>query len=294
MVDSRVVKNKGANHKMAFTIKKATGDFEEFDIEKFKRSLLRPGASAELANKIAEEALKKLQQFKTTEDLYRYALDQLKEENPHIAIRYNLKKALLEFGPTGYPFEKYVAEILKELNYQVLINQIVSGWCVDHEIDIIAKKENLNFMVECKFHNQQNYRTDVQVTLYTEARFHDIQKNWTPDKPGEKLDHTWVVTNTKFTYEAIKYGNCIGMKLTSWNYPKEENLAIIIDRLNLYPVTALVSLNKRQKMFFIDHGFVLCRDVGKHEDLLKKAGLNTHEAKKLVNACELACKLRHR
>lgn len=278
---------------MAFLIKKATGDIEEFDIEKFKRSLLRPSASPELANKIAEEALKNLKQFETTEDVYRFALDQLKDKSPHVLIRYNLKKALLEFGPTGYPFEKYIAEILKELKYEIQMNQIVSGWCVDHEIDIIAKKESLNFIVECKFHNQQYYRTNVQVPLYTEARVRDIEKNWTSNKLEEKLDRTWVVTNTKFTYEAIKYGNCIDMKLTSWNYPKDENLPSIIDSFNLYPVTALASLNKKQKAFLIKNGFVLCRDIRKHEKLLKESGLNIREIHKLIMACELACHLRH-
>jgi hypothetical protein len=144
-------------------------------------------------------------------------------------------------------------------------------------------------MVECKFHNQQFYRTKVQVPLYTEARFHDIKKMWSPDTMQDKLMHTWIVTNTKFTYEAIKYSNCIGIQLTSWNYPKEENLAQLITKFALYPVTAIASLSKKQKFVFIENGFVLAKDIGNNIDLLKKSGMKDVEIQKLVKECKLIC-----
>ncbi|HJZ22858.1 MAG TPA: restriction endonuclease [Candidatus Babeliales bacterium] len=274
---------------MSFTIEKASGEIEEFDLEKFRRSITRPGASPELIEKLVKKAQKKLSEFKTSEDVFRFAFEQLKEEEPQIAARYNLKRCMLEFGPTGFPFEQFVAEIFKAQQYQTETNQIVKGWCVDHEIDLIAKKDNESFMVECKFHNQLGNKSHVQVPLYTEARFHDIQKTWKPDSPEHKLTHTWVVTNTTFTYEALKYSNCVGIKLTSWDYPKEENLAQLIVKFKLYPITAIISLTSAQKKLFIKEGFTLAKDVEKNRDILKKSGMSDSEISGLIQECNLLC-----
>jgi hypothetical protein len=262
---------------------------EEFDVEKLKRSLTRPGASPDVIEKIVTYVQKNLSQFKTTEDIFRFALEQLKEKEPHIATRYNLKRALLEFGPTGYPFEKYIALILDAQGYATETNLIIKGWCVDHEIDIVAQKDHESFMVECKFHNELSYRTHVQVPLYTEARFHDIEKTWKPDDPQHSLMHTWIFTNTSFTYEAIKYSNCIGIRLTSWDYPKDDNLAQLIVKLDLYPVTAIASLSKKRRYLLVKNGFFLARDVEKNIDLLKKSGMNNAEIEALIKECTLLC-----
>jgi len=274
---------------MGFTIQKETNEIKNFDIEKFRRSITRPGTSPELIEEIIKNIQKNTSQFKTSEDIFRYTFELLKEKEPYAAIKYNLKRAILELGPTGFPFEQFVAEIFKAQGYQTETNQIVKGWCVDHEIDLIAKKNNEQFMVECKFHNELGYRSHVQVPLYTEARFHDIKKTWTPDNPQHTLTHTWIVTNTSFTYEALKYSNCTGITLTSWDYPKTENLAHLIVKFNLYPVTALTSLTHHQKSLCIQEGFMLAKDVEKNIPILKKIGLNDSEIHKIIQHCTFAC-----
>ena len=47
----------------------------------------------------------------------------------------------MDLGPTGYPFEDYVAEILKTEGYQTQVRQVLEGNCVSHEIDVIAQKK---------------------------------------------------------------------------------------------------------------------------------------------------------
>lgn len=275
---------------MGFIIKKESNEIKEFDLEKFRRSITRPGTSSALIEELVENIQKNVSQFKTSDDIFRYTFELLKEKEPHAAIKYNLKRALLELGPTGFPFEQFVAEIFRAQGYQIKTNQIVKGWCVDHEIDLIAQKDNEYFMVECKFHNELGYRSHVQVPLYTEARFHDIKKTWTPDDPKHKLTHTWIITNTSFTYEALKYSNCIGITLTSWDYPKTENLAHLIVKFNLYPVTALTSLTHKQKILCIQEGFLLAKDVEKNIPVLRKIGLADSEIQKIVQTCTFTCK----
>jgi hypothetical protein len=84
----------------------------------------------------------------------------------------------MELGPSGFPFEKYVAEILKYQGYRVEVGVIVEGFCVKHEVDIIAEKEAKHFMIECKFHNQPGTFCDVKIPLYINSRFLDIEKMW--------------------------------------------------------------------------------------------------------------------
>ncbi len=274
---------------MGFTIKKDDNEIKEFDIEQFRRSITRPGTSPALIEELVKYAQENKSQFKTSDDIFGYTFELLKQKEPQAAIKYNLKRAILELGPTGFPFEKFVAEIFKAQGYETQTNQIVKGWCVDHEIDLIATKGNDQFMVECKFHNELYERSHVQVPLYTEARYHDIKKTWKPDSPHHKLTHTWIVTNTSFTYEALKYSNCVGITLTSWDYPKTENLAHLIVKYNLYPVTALTSLTHAQKLSCIQEGFMLAKDVEKNIPVLKKIGLNDLEIQKILEHCTFAC-----
>lgn len=255
---------------MDFYIRKSSGELERFDVEKLKRSLARPGAPENIINDIVEHIKNNLSNFKSTDDIYRYALEELIDKHPHIAIRYNLKKALHELGPTGFPFERYVAEIFKSDGYKTEVDQIIKGWCVDHEVDIVLEKNEEYSTVECKFHIGQSYTTDVKVALYTSARFEDILQNWTSIN---LLKNCFLVTNTSFTMEAIKFGNCKKINLMSWNYPGEKSLSYLIDKFGLHPITALTSLTRKQKHFLVNNGLVLCRDAYKNIDLFKKLRL---------------------
>ncbi len=277
---------------MSFYITKASGEKELFDIRKFRRSLKRAGADSHIISKIARK-IQKMPALRSTKEIYNYALQYLKKESPSLAARYNIKQALLELGPAGFPFEQFVAELFRSQSYAVATNQMIQGFCVEHEIDLIAQKSKKHFMVECKFHNRQKLKTDVKVTLYIKARFDDIEKAWLAQKGHTQEFHqAWVATNTKFTSEAIKYAECINIKLLGWSYPQKNNLQELIDKLGIHPITALVSLSRQQKRAFIKEGFVLCRDAQKHTALLKKLGFTPYQINKLVKESEAVCQLK--
>src|SRR5438105_14193855 len=113
---------------MTFYIKKSSGEVEPFDIEKLRRSLRRPGAPSQLSEEIISYIKENISHFKSTDDIYRFAIDRLKQENPPIAARYNLKKAIHEFGPTGFPFEQFIARIFQTMGYLTKTDQIIQGW----------------------------------------------------------------------------------------------------------------------------------------------------------------------
>jgi len=81
-------------------------------------------------------------------------------------------------GSTGYPFEKYIAQLLRYQGYIANNNQIIKGFCVSHEVDVTAEKKEKLIFVECKYHNKLGIRCDVKISLYFKARFMDIEQGY--------------------------------------------------------------------------------------------------------------------
>ena len=236
----------------AVNIIKATGEIEPFSGEKVVSSLMRAGASKELAEKIVSQIIPHLYQNIPSFEIYSGVMKILKKEKEDLASKYNLKKAIMDLGPTGYPFEKFVAGILETYGHKAVTNQIILGKCVSHEIDIVSQNSQ-KYMIECKFHAIPGNRVDVKVALYTYARFLDIK--------AKGFDVPWLITNTKVTAEVKTYALCVGMKVTAWDYPEGESLNEMIDKSGLHPVTAINSLSDEKKRLLIDQGVVFCKDL---------------------------------
>src|SRR5579885_180139 len=276
---------------MAFYITKASGEKELFDIEKFRRSLKRSGADDELINTIAKQ-IESMKNLRTTKEIYHFAIEQLHKQYPVIAARYNIKQAIMALGPSGFTFEKFIGELFKDQGYTIQEDQMVQGFCVQHEIDIIAHKENKNVMVECKFHNQQGLACDVKVTLYSKARFDDIDKKWKQHpKENEQIHKTLIATNTRFTTEAIDYAQCVGLDLLGWSYPEGNSLPDLIKKYKLHPITALVSLTNKEKNALIQHGFVLCRDAHQYAKVLEQLHFPKEQVQRLIKEAEQVCQV---
>jgi len=272
---------------MSFKIAKSTGKHEAFNVAKIEKSLKKAGASDQLAQEIAAKA-KKDPKIKSTKDLHRFTLGYLAKRDPVVAARYNLKYALLELGPAGYPFERFIAELFAYQGYKVGVNENIKGFCVEHEVDVLAKKDTEKLIIECKFHNRRGLKSDVKVVLYAKERFDDIKKEC--ERAHDKLiPKPLIITNTNFTTEALKYGKCVGIDLIDWNNPPGKSLPDIINNLGLHPITTLTSLNNRQKKAFIENGFMLCRQAPEHIPFLKTFGLTDHQIKKIVDESVAVC-----
>jgi hypothetical protein len=274
-------------------ITQISGERELFDEQKLSSSLSKSGAELEVCDRIVAVIEKGLYDGMPTKEIYRRAFYLLRREAPAFAARYNLKKAIFALGPTGFPFERYVAELLKADGYSAQVGQIVKGYCVSHEIDVVAQKGGEHFLVEAKYHHEQGLRTDVKVALYVQARFEDIRK-YLESKEGHSLGHefhqAWLITNTKFTSEAIAYGECMGIRMIGWGYPEGKGLEAMIERLRLHPITALTTISGANKNLLFEQGVVLCKDVHEKKEALKGIGLSnqaiTRLAEEAKNICE--------
>ena len=261
-------------------ITKASGQIVPFSEEKLRNSLIRSGADNDQIEKILNEISRQLFEGISTKKLYRLAFNMLKGKSHSLAAKYHLKRAIMELGPSGYPFEKFIGELLKRQGYSVTVGEIIKGKCVNHEIDVIAIADHHHFMIECKYHNLQGIICDVKIPLYIQSRFKDVEAGWLKLPGHDQIVHQgWVVTNTKFSTDAIKYGNCIGLKLLGWDYPAKESLKDLIDTFGLYPITCLTTLSRAEKQKLLDKKIVLCQEIRSDKKLLSDIGMKESRIK---------------
>ena len=260
---------------------KSTGEKEAFNPGKIMRTLLRAGASKETANEIIRKVRSNAYNGIPTREILNSALDMLKGSNPGVCARYDLKRAILNLGPTGFPFEKFFAEVLKNYGYGVQTDRIIKGKLISHEIDVVAKKDR-TYMVECKYHNAPGIYTDVKVALYVYARFLDLR---------DKFDVPWLATDTNFSRSVIRYAEGVGMKLTSWKYPKKESLSEMITQKKLYPITVLKSVNNPIKIKLSQAGIMLTKNLIDIEinKLKRVTGLPINTLQKIVQEAKSIC-----
>lgn len=271
-------------------IVKASGEKVEFSIDKLRKSLNRTGAEELIVNQILEQVSDELYQGISTKEIYNRAFSLLKKKKSYLASRYKLKKAIYELGPTGFPFERFVGAILKYSGYKIEVGRVLPGSCVSHEIDVIAKKVNETTLVECKFHGDQGLKCNVKVPLYIHSRYKDVQDHWNlSSKNRTVLTKGWVVTNTRFTEDALQYGKCIGLYLLSWDYPKSDSLKARIDRLGLYPITVSTLLSSREKQFLLSRDVVLCRELLHDKFYLDQLEISEVRKKKILNEISNLC-----
>lgn len=269
---------------------KSTGEKEKFSLDKLRRSLVRSNADEETIKRIIDHIIPELHDGMKTAQIYKHAYSILKKKKYPAAVRYSLRKAVMELGPSGFPFEKYVAEVMKRKGYKAETGVILPGFCVAHEVDILMEKGDRHIFAECKFHNQQGIKTDVKVALYVYARFLDLQKGHKVQGGEKPLVHEgWLITNTKLSLDAIQYANCAGLNVIGWDYPEQGNLQDLILETGVHPLTFLNTLSMSEKKNLLEQGIVMCRDITIGKELLKAVGLPDERIDKVVAEANKVC-----
>lgn len=259
---------------MSFTVAKADGTSEPFNVQKLRHSLQRSGATEVEIDSIVAEVEALLYDGIGTQEIYRHAFELLRNSEVVVAARYSLRRALFNLGPTGFPFEDFLSRLFAFEGYTTKTRVILQGNCAEHELDVAAYKSDHSFVAEAKFHSQPGMKTDLQVALYSFARLHDLKNAKICSQDICGITELMIITNTKFTSSAEKYALCSGLKLLSWDYPKENNLHDRIQRSGMYPVTVLQTLSMSQKRALIDRGVIVCSDLIAQPQLLRHAHIS--------------------
>jgi hypothetical protein len=264
---------------------KSNGEVEVFDDQKLITSLIKARATDEEISQVVKKVKSKLKQNMTTSDVYALAfktLNSIQKYNPN-AIRYGIKRSIMNLGPTGFPFEVFIGRIFEKLGYKVITGTMVKGNCIEHEVDIVAYNQEEVICVEAKFHNEPHLKSDTKVALYVKARFDDLigqfinleEKKYIPIKKGI------LITNTTFTDTAHFYVDCVGtFELISWNKPEDKNLMNYIEEYNLYPVTVVPGLHKKEIDYLISQNILTCNELKDNLHLLDD--LHVHKNKKEI------------
>ena len=271
-------------------ITKADGTTEYFKVEKLRRSLRRAGATPEEINNIIAEIEATMHQGMLTQEIYRHAFTLLRNVKPPAAARYSLRRALFGLGPTGFPFERFLGRLFEYDGYTTITGTTIEGRCATHEIDIAAYRSDHSFVGEAKFHARPGVKTDLQVAMYSYARLLDLKeaKVCTDDICGIK--EFWLITNTKFTSAAERYGECVGLQLLSWDYPRNNNLHDRIQKARLYPITVLQSLTPAQIATLIERDIIIFQDLLQKPHALRHLHISPKKHERVMFEVTEICK----
>lgn len=267
-------------------ITKADGQLEPFDPAKLEHSLAHAGASSTMRAKILSHVLKQLHPGIMTEEIYHHAFEILREqEEKPVAARYSMKRAVFALGPSGFPFERFLAEVFKGHGWRVQTDVTLNGRCAPHEIDVLMEKDGKRMGIEAKFHNDPGGKTDIKDALYVKARYDDLKA---APEASSRVDEGCLVTNTRFTRNAIRYGQCSNLRLLGWDYPRTRGLLNLIEEAGVHPLTCLTTLTEGEKRRLLDQRIVLCKHV-QTPHILSEYGVKPDRIPKVLEEAKLLC-----
>lgn len=260
---------------------KSSGILEKFNQKKIYNTILSAGGSKKLASSAVREVKSRFKENLPSQKILEFLVEYLKSE-PGVSQRYNLKRAIMALGPSGFPFERFFARILEYYGYKTSVGNKLKGKKIIHEVDIVAEK-NKKWMIECKYHNEAGVITKLHPALYTYARFLDL-KSYNFDSP-------WLVTNTRCSEDAINYSKGIGLKITAWSYPKEESLQKLIMKKKIYPITILTGITNDEVNKFYGANLIAAKDLLEisSNELSRRVKIDERRILKILEEVKVVC-----
>lgn len=264
-------------------VTKYSGEIVEYDQSKLIRSLKKSGANDLIVSDILTKIEPQLYDGISSKKIYRLAFQLLKNCSNVHAARYNLRTAILGLGPAGFYFEKYIAKIHEYLGYETTTNVVLNGNCVTHEIDVLLLKDEKVTMIECKFHSSNDAKSDVKVPMYILSRFNDLKgRDYRLFEKNRQIETCLIVTNNKFTDDALRFGICSKLEMLSWDYPGNKGLRELIDQFKVYPITCLTTLSQVEKDKLLAVGVITVKELLEQPDWLEKLEISTNRSRRIL------------
>jgi hypothetical protein len=269
-------------------IRKADGTQEPFSEKKLLESLRQSGANVNDPH-LVQSIVDRARSADTTQHIFDMTLEELKRERAGVAARYSIKRAVLALGPTGFPFEAYIGEVLKAHGAKSVVNDVtINGKCVPHEVDIMFELQGRRVGIESKFHNSLGTKTDIKDILYVHARYHDLANARNP-----QVDEGWLISNTRMTTHAMQYALCSGIIAIGWDHPRGKGIQQLIEAVGLHPVTTLTTLTLEEQHRLIAGGVVVAKSLRDRVDILKKFNIDSSRHHEILEECAQVCAAIH-
>jgi Holliday junction resolvase-like predicted endonuclease len=264
---------------LQFYVTKADGSRQLFDREKVAKTCLRMGVNRRIAYEVADEVEARLYDGMLTSKVLKLIFRLLQKRTPTIRHFLDLRKGL-SLMVSKPEFEKFVQILLVHQGFQVSPNRVVIGKCVGHEVDAIAKKDSITYFVEAKHHSNYHTPTGLDESRIARAVLEDVTEGFALGKNDVKIDRAMIVTNTRYSEHAKRYGKCRDILQIGWSSPKMLALQNMIEEKKLYPLSCIKGLNSEIKMKLVISGIVLMKQLV--EENPSKIAKNTGISRKII------------
>lgn len=259
---------------MNIFVAKADGSRQLFDREKIVRTCLRMGATRHIAEEIADKIETGIYDGIETEEILKKIFRLLRRYQPVMRHLTDLRKSLSLINPKP-EFEGYVQIVLRENGYEVTPSQIIRGRCVEHEVDAIARKDDLTYFVEVKHHYNYHTPTGLDESRIARAVLEDVTEGFELGLSNLRIDRAMIVCNTKYSDHAKRYGECRGILQIGWSSPPYHGLQEMIEENRLHPITCLKDLTKETRGKLTSAGIILIKQLveGDPEEIARRTGM---------------------
>ncbi len=200
-------------------VTKYGGEKQKYSQEKVLSSITRSGIEKNKALAVLINVESKLFDGISTQKLYKIVAGEIEKQGLKIGLHtYKLREALAKMG--SFDFEKFVLRTLEKDDYECAYNIIVRGECVEHQIDVIAQKQQRLYYVEVKHHRNYHRNCSLGTICEVQARLEDMKNGYGKNKYD--FSQGWLFTNTKISDHAKQYAKCKNLRLTSWKFDSED------------------------------------------------------------------------
>lgn len=264
-------------------VRKADGSLQDFEKEKVIRTCLRMGATREEAEWVAGEVEKKVYENIPTREILQLIFKYLGELKPKLKHQRDLREAISLLKPKP-DFELFIGKILEEYGYKIERNLIIPGRCVEHEVDVVAKRDEETLLVEIKHHYNHHTYTGLRVFLEAWAAYEDIREGFEKGNHNFNFTKLLVISNTKLSAHGKRFCECKGISYIGWRYPEERGLERLIETKKLYPISIMRNLEEKERDKLVNAGIVLIKQIAslKPEELHKKTKIPKEFCLKMI------------
>jgi hypothetical protein len=260
---------------LAVYVTKADGSKQLFDREKIVQTCQRMGANPQVAIQVAQEIENNFYEGITTREILQKIFKLVGQHKPAVKHLFDLKQGISLMEPKP-EFEVFVRVVLAHSGFQVKPNMILKGLCGEHEVDAIAVKDGLTYLVEAKHHSNYHALTGLDESRIARAIIEDVTEGYTSGVTEVKIDRAIIVTNTKYSEHAINYGHCRDILQVGWASPEGFGLRDIVEKYKLYPLSCLRGISTETRGRLVETGIVLIKQLLEQDCLYveRKIGLS--------------------
>jgi hypothetical protein len=263
---------------LTVTITKANGTKQLYDPEKIIQTCLRMGASNEEATQVEQQVSRMLYDGISTQKILKLIFILIRKSKPAVRHLFDLKRGI-SLMASKPEFEMFVRVLLTHSGFEVNPNTVLRGLCGEHEVDAIASKDGLTYLVEVKHHINYHALTGLDESRIARAILEDVTEGYQRGDTRIRIDRAMIVTNTRFSDHAIEYGQCRGILQVGWTSPANLGLRDSIQKNKLYPISCLRGVSLDTRLRLSNTGIVLIKQLLQQDStyLERKLGLSNEK-----------------